>query len=261
LYKASSLDHSIYYQSIYYQKFSWVITTMSLLTLAIDVGASSIKSIILREDYTMASARSQIPTPHPATPDVIITVLLELITKQKNHDRLAIGFPSVVENGITRGAINLHPEWDGFNLAQALQANLEKPLLIANDADIQGYGAIAGKGVELAITLGTGFGSSLFLNGKLLPNLELGQHISIGTETYEDRLGQAALEEVGVEIWNARLLEAIASLYKLFNYDKLYIGGGNARLISLDLPSNVAIVSNDLGLIGGLALWRYNSNT
>jgi polyphosphate glucokinase len=256
LYKALSLDHSIYYQ-----KSSRVITAVNLLTLAIDVGASSIKSIILREDGTMASARSQIPTPHPATPDVIITALLELITKQKNYDRLAIGFPSVVENGITRGAINLHPDWNGFNLAQALQANLDKPLLIANDADVQGYGAIAGQGIELAITLGTGFGSSLFLNGKLLPNLELGQHIFIGNKTYEDMLGQAALEQVGVEIWNTRLLEAIASLYKLFNYDKLYIGGGNARLISLDLPSlpsNVAIVSNDLGLIGGLALWRYS---
>ena len=239
-------------------------TTMSLLTLAIDVGASSIKSIILREDLTATSARSQRPTPHPATPDVIMAALLDLIDTQANYDRLAIGFPSVVENGITRGAINLHSDWDGFNLAAALQSKLDKPLLIANDADVQGYGAIAGQGVELAITLGTGFGSSLFLNGKLLPNLELGQHIFIGNKTYEDMLGQVALEEVGVEIWNARLLEAIASLYKLFNYDKLYIGGGNSRLISLDLSSlssNVAIVSNDLGLIGGLALWRYNSNT
>ena len=238
---------------------------MNLLTLAIDVGGSSIKAIILREDRTAVSRRSQIPTPHPATPDVIMAAVLDLIATiengENNYDRIAIGFPSVVENGITRGAINLHPDWDGFNLSQALQSKLNKPLLIANDADVQGYGAIAGQGVELAITLGTGFGSSLFLNGKLLPNLELGQHIFIGTETYEDRLGQAALEEVGVEIWNARLLEAIGSLYKLFNYDKLYIGGGNARLISLDLPSNVAIVWYDLGLIGGLALWRYNSNT
>jgi len=93
-----------------------------------------------------------------------------------------------------------------------------------------------------------------------LPNLELGQHIFVGRETYEDRLGQAALDQIGVELWNVRLLEAIATLYKLFNYDKLYIGGGNARLISTDLPANVAIVSNDLGLIGGLALWRSSNS-
>ena len=230
---------------------------MSLLTLAIDVGGTNIKAIILRTDGTVASAKSLITTPHPATPDVIVRMLINLIAAQGSYDRISIGFPSVVENGVTRGAINLHPDWDGFALEQVLHNKLDKPIKIANDADVQGCGAIAGQGVELVITLGTGFGSSLFLNGKLLPNLELGQHIFSDRETYEDRLGQAALDRIGVEVWNVRLFEAIASLYKLFNYDRLYIGGGNARLISMSLPQNVAIVSNDLGLIGGLALWNY----
>ncbi len=233
---------------------------MSLLTLAIDVGGSSIKAIILQDDGVSVSARSLISTPQPATPDVIVATLTDLISRQGNYDRIAIGFPSVVENGVTRGAINLHPDWDGFPLAKVLQDKLGKPLRIANDADVQGCGAISGKGVELVVTLGTGFGSSLFLDGKLLPNLELGQHIFVGNETYEDRLGQSALDQIGMELWNIRLREAIASLYKLFNYDKLYIGGGNARLISGDLPANVTIVSNDLGLIGGLALWRSSNS-
>jgi polyphosphate glucokinase len=236
---------------------------VSLLTLAIDVGGSSIKAIILQDDCTFASVRSLIYTPHPATPDVIVATLIDLIAKQGECDRIAIGFPSVVEHGVTRGAINLHPDWDGFPLAEVLQNKLGKPLKIANDADVQGCGAIAGQGVELVITLGTGFGSSLFLDGKLLPNLELGQHIFCDRNTYEDLLGQAALEQVGIEVWNTRLLAAIATLYKLFNYDKLYIGGGNARLVTLALPPNlsdkVAIVSNDLGLIGGLALWQFSS--
>jgi polyphosphate glucokinase len=232
---------------------------MSLLTLAIDVGGSSIKAIILQDDGKAVSVRSLISTPHPATPDTIVATLIDLIAKQGECDRIAIGFPSVVEHGLTRGAINLHPDWDGFPLAEVLQNKLGKPLKIANDADVQGCGAIAGRGVELVITLGTGFGSSLFLDGKLLPNLELGQHIFCDRNTYEDLLGQAALEQVGIEVWNMRLLEAIATLYKLFNYDKLYIGGGNARLISVALPANVAIVSNDLGLIGGLALWQFSS--
>jgi polyphosphate glucokinase len=233
---------------------------VNLLTLAIDVGGSSIKAIILQDDGTAVSERSQIPTPHPATPEVVVAALLDLIAAQGTYDRLAIGFPSVVEHGITRGAINLHPDWDGFPLAQVLQDKLGKPLRIANDADVQGCGAIAGQGVELVITLGTGFGSSLFLNGQLLPNLELGQHIFQGNNTYEDCLGQAALDLIGVNSWNDKLAEAIASLYKLFNFDKIYLGGGNSRLVSVDLPPNlsnkVAIVSNDLGLIGGLALWR-----
>ena len=236
---------------------------MSLLTLAIDVGGSSIKAIILREDGTIFSERSQITTPHPATPDVVIIALLDLVATFTDYDRLAIGFPSVVENGVTRGAINLHPDWDGFPLAQVLHHKLGKPLQIANDADVQGCGAITGQGVEIVITLGTGFGSSLFLNGKLLPNLELGQHIFSERKTYEDLLGQAALEQIGTAVWNIRLSEAIASLYKLFNYDKIYIGGDNSRLVALDstnlspnLVNKVAIVSNDLGLIGGLALWK-----
>ncbi len=236
---------------------------MSSLTLAIDVGGSSIKAIILRDDGTKILERSHIPTPHPATPDVIIAALIDLISIYSEYDRIAIGFPSVVENGVTRGAINLHSDWDGFPLAEILCDKLSKPIRIANDADVQGCGAIAGSGVELLITLGTGLGSALFLDGKLLPNLEIGQHIWRDHDTYEDRLGQAALDRVGVEDWNARLLEAIASLYKLFNYDKLYIGGGNSRLVNIDLPENlfnkVAIVSNDLGLIGGLALWKYSA--
>jgi len=235
---------------------------VNLLTLAIDVGGSSIKAIILREDGTAASERSQIPTPHPATTEVVVAALLDLIAGQGTYDRLAIGFPSVVEHGVTRGAINLHTDWDGFPLVQVLQEKIEKPLRIANDADVQGCGAIAGQGVELVITLGTGFGSSLFLNGQLLPNLELGQHIFRGNDTYEDCLGQAALERIGVELWNIKLSEAIASLYKLFNFDKIYLGGGNSRLVKVELSPNlsnkVAIVSNDLGLIGGLALWRFS---
>ncbi len=231
---------------------------MSLLILAIDVGGSSIKAAILQEDTCTILARSQIPTPHPANPDAIIAALIDLISTMGDYDRLAIGFPSVVERGVTRGAINLHPDWDGFHLAEVLYNQVGKPIQVANDADVQGYGAIAGQGVELVITLGTGFGSSLFLNGKLLPNLELGQHIWCDRDTYEDLLGQSALERVGIQVWNMRLIEAIASVYKLFNYDKLYIGGGNARLISVELPQNVAIVSNDLGLIGGLSLWRSN---
>jgi polyphosphate glucokinase len=236
---------------------------VSLLTLAIDVGGSSIKAILLQDDGRAVSERSHIPTPHPATPDVIIPALGNLIAMHHQCDRVSIGFPSVVESGVTRGAINLHSDWDGFPLLQVLQSKFDKPIRIANDADVQGCGAIAGQGVELVITLGTGFGSSLFLNGKLLPNLELGQHIfdvneKGDRETYEDRLGQAALDRISIELWQTRLLEAIASLYKLFNYDKLYIGGGNARLVSIELPKNVAIVSNDLGLIGGLALWKYS---
>jgi predicted NBD/HSP70 family sugar kinase len=89
-------------------------------------------------------------------------------------------------------------------------------------------GAIVGKGVELVVTLGTGFGSALFVDGKLVPNLEMGHHEFRKEETYEQQLGRAALEKVGDSKWNRRLEKAIASLQSLFNYNYLYIGGGEA---------------------------------
>ena len=140
-------------------------------------------------------------------------------------------------------------------LASNLEKLLSKPVKVANDADIQGFGAIGGKGVELVITLGTGFGSALFVNGKLVPNLEMGHHPFRKKETYEEQLGRAAMEKHGAKKWNLRLQKAIAHLDHLFNYDSLYIGGGEAKQINFDLPSNAQIVPNVTGLLGGIRLW------
>ena len=140
--------------------------------------------------------------------------------------------------------------------SEALSKKLDKPVRVANDADVQGWGVIAGDGVELVITLGTGFGSALFLDGKLVPNLELAHHRFDKGLTYEEKLGDAARKKIGKKKWNRRLLKAIRTLEHAFNYDRLYIGGGNAKQIIMRLPSNTKIVENVAGLLGGLALWR-----
>lgn len=227
-----------------------------MLTLAVDVGGSGIKAMLLDAEGKPKTERSRIETPQPAKPEPVIAVIAELAKAQGEFDRVSVGFPGVVQHGITRGAINLDPDWHDFDLGTALLQLLGKPIRIANDADVQGLGAVAGRGVELTITLGTGFGSALFLDGKLVPNLELGQHEFYEGKTYEQRLGNAALEKAGQETWNKRLARAIASLAHLFNYDHLYIGGGNAKKITLQLPNNVTVVSNVSGLLGGIALWR-----
>src|SRR5437867_2714442 len=105
-------------------------------------------------------------------------------------------------------------------------------------------------------TLGTGFGSGLFVDGILVPNLELGHHPFQKGKTYEELLGDAVLKKVGKKKWNKRLVRAIRTLDLVFNYDLLYIGGGNAERVTVKLPENVKIVSNVAGLLGGLALWR-----
>jgi polyphosphate glucokinase len=229
------------------------------ITLAVDVGGSGIKAMLLNPEGVPISPKMRTDTPHPALPELVIAAIAQLSLKLVEHGeyaRVSVGFPGVVNQGVTRGAVNLGKFWQDFPLSSRLEQVLKKPVRVANDADVQGYGAVSGQGVELVITLGTGFGSALFLDGKLLPNLEMGQHIFRKDKTYEDFLGNAALEKVGEKEWNERLQNAIASLFLLFNYNHLYIGGGNAKKVTLELPENVKLVSNKLGLTGGMALWR-----
>jgi polyphosphate glucokinase len=224
-------------------------------TLAVDIGGSGIKVMVLDQAGTPLNDRDRLDTPQPAKPDAIIAVILNL-AKNKTFDRVSVGFPGVIKAGATMTAANLDPSWIGFNLAGALSDQLGKPVRVINDADMQGLGAISGQGVELVITLGTGVGSALFLNGTLVPNLELGHHEFRKGESYEEQLGRAALDSAGKKKWNERLQKAIASLEHLFNYDALYIGGGNTKYINFELPANSKIVPNISGLLGGIALWR-----
>jgi polyphosphate glucokinase len=229
-------------------------------TLAIDIGGSGVKAIVLDPSGKPITTRQRLATPQPPIPAAVLPVIDTIVASEikaaGDVERISVGFPGVVQRGITKNAMNLGPTWDGFNLLAELEKRYGKPVRIANDADVQGYGAMQGRGVELVITLGTGFGSALFVDGRLVPNLEMGQHTFRHNQSFEDELGQNALGQISYDIWNQRLLDAIHSLERLFNYDLLYIGGGNARLINVPLPANVSIVSNDLGLLGGIALWR-----
>lgn len=224
-------------------------------TLAVDIGGSGIKVMVLDEDGQPLTDRDRVETPHPAKPEPVIAAILDL-AKDTTFDRVSVGFPGVVKAGIIKTAVNLDPDWLEVDLADVLTHRLAKPVRVMNDADMQGLGAIAGHGVELVMTLGTGVGGALFLDGRLVPNLEPGHHEFRKGDTYEEQLGNAALEDIGKKKWNDRLGKAIAALEHLFNYDMLYIGGGNAKGITLDLPQNVKIVPNITGLLGGIALWR-----
>lgn len=228
----------------------------SIRTLTVDIGGSGIKVLVLDEAGKALTERSRVETPQPPKPDAVIDAIAQLASGQGEFHRVSVGFPGVVRGGVTQTAVNLDPDWVGFDLATMLSERLGKPVRVANDADVQGLGAISGKGVELVITLGTGFGSALFLDGKLVPNLEMGHHEFRKGETYEQQLGRAALDKAGEKKWNNRLEKAIASLEHLFNYDCLYIGGGEAKKVILQLPANVKVVPNVSGLLGGIALWR-----
>src|SRR5262245_7357772 len=225
-------------------------------TLAVDIGGTGIKTIVLDPSGKPLTERLRTDTPRPATPRAVLSAIAELAKEQGAFDRVSVGFPGVVRRGVTETAPNLHPSWIGVDLKAALVRTLGKPVRAANDADVQGFGVIRGHGVELLITLGTGFGSALFLDGRLVPNVQLAHHAGWTRKTYEEELGAKALEMAGKKKWNRRLLKAIRSLDQIFNYDRLYIGGGNAKKVEIALPPKVKLVSNMAGLYGGIALWK-----
>lgn len=225
-------------------------------TLAVDIGGSGIKVMVLDAEGTPQTERSRLETPQPPKPEPILEAIASLAGGQGEFDRVSVGFPGVVCQGVIKTAVNLDPSWMDFDLATTLKDRLGKSVRVANDADIQGLGAIAGNGVELVVTLGTGFGSSLFVDGILVPNLELGHHQFRKGETYEQQLGRSALDTIGTKRWNRRLEKAIVCLQNLFSLDYLYIGGGNTKKIIFELPPKVKIVPNVSGLLGGIALWR-----
>ncbi len=200
--------------------------------------------------------RVRIKTPEVPRPGPVVEVLEDLAKRCGEFERVSVGFPGVVVEGEIRTAVNLHPEWVGVNLAQELEKRLGKPTRVANDADIQGLAVIEGHGVEMVLTLGTGIGAALFTGGHLVPNLELGHHPFRKGKTYEECLGEASLERRGPAWWHRRLEEALDVLSYIFNYRMLYLGGGNAKKVSIELPPNVKTVPNIAGLLGGIALWR-----
>ena len=227
-------------------------TGRPLRTLAIDIGASGIKLAVINELGEPLTERVRTKTPQPAVPDAVISALVTLAEQQETFDRVSVGFPGVVRNGVSQNAPNLGEAWQDFNLARVLQDKLGRPVRVLNDADMQGFGAISGSGVELVLTLGTGVGSALFVGGTLVPNLEIGW----------DSLSNEALEQVGKKKWNKRLIKAINKLEALFHYDRLYLGGGNSQYVKVGkLPANVTVVSNLNGLVGGVALWRDTTET
>jgi polyphosphate glucokinase len=228
-----------------------------LKTLAIDVGGSRLKATVLDENGKMIADRVRIDTPKPCPPKVLLPALKRLVAELPAFDRVSVGFPGVIRKGKVLIAVNLGTEfWRGFDLDRALTKQFGKPAKVINDADMQGLAAIKGKGIELVITLGTGVGSGLFADGRLAPHLEIGHIPYRNGETFEEQLGNRAFEEVGKRRWNRRVMRAIKYWRVLTSFDRLYLGGGNAEQISFKLDPDVEIVSNELGMMGGIWLWK-----
>ena len=226
--------------------------------LTIDIGGSNIKATILNYDGTPVSDYVRMETPQPSTPAKVLERIQEVVKNLTGYDKISVGFPGYVKDGVVKTAPNLGTDyWENYDLQRTLGDMLHKPTKVVNDADLQGAGIVSGKGLEMMITLGTGCGTALLLDGKLLPHFEISHHPIKTDKDYDQYVGEKAYQTKGKEHWNERMKKVIAILKTVFNYDRLYISGGNAKNITFQLDDNITIVNNREGIKGGARLWRH----
>jgi polyphosphate glucokinase len=226
-----------------------------LRTLCIDIGGTGLKALVLDEKGHKLTERVRVETPRPATPEAVVAALLALVKPLAPFDRVSVGFPGVIVGGSTHTAPNLDKSWKNFELKESLERRLKRPVRVLNDAGVQGFGVIEGKGLEMVLTLGTGMGCALYIDGKYVPNLELAHHPFKDGKTYEEYVGAKALDKVGKKKWNKRVEEVLEQIDPIWNPRRIYIGGGNAKHLRLDLPPHVRVTDNVAGLLGGIRLW------
>jgi polyphosphate glucokinase len=228
-----------------------------LLTLVIDIGGTGTKSAVLDKRGQLVGDHVRVETPRPATPEALLELMESVTARHPAFDRVSIGFPGVVQDGETLTAPNLDAGWAGFDLARAVEARLARPTRVVNDAGMHGLAVIERSGTEVVVTLGTGMGFGLYIDGRYVPNVELGHHPLRKGMTYEQRVCDAELRRIGEERWKKRVGQAIDQIRHTFNFRVLYLGGGNARRFAQsELPADVVLIDNAIGLVGGIRLWE-----
>jgi polyphosphate glucokinase len=212
----------------------------------------------------LLAARFRLATPQPATPEAVITTIAEIVEKFNWRGPVGCGYPGVVKGGVTYTASNLANEWIGFNLAEALHARTSCDITALNDADAAGlaemrFGAGCGQnGVVLIVTLGTGIGTALFVNGNLVPNLELG-HIEMGGEDAEKQTSVAVREKAKLswKLWGKRVNRYLVTMEELLWPDLIIVGGGVSKnpekffpYLTTRSPVVPAKMRNQAGVVG-----------
>ena len=238
--------------------------------LGVDIGGSGIKGALV--DVTsgnLTRKRHRIATPQPSTPDAVAQTVAEISRHFRWTGPIGCTFPAIVKNGVVYSAANVDDSWIGVNGRKLLKKATGCPVRLLNDADAAGiaemkFGAGRGrKGVIFVITLGTGIGSALFVDGTLLPNTELGHmHLMCGAhgvvemENYaSDRARKA--EGLGWHEWSGRLNEVLVALEDLFSPDLFILGGGVSKkhrkflsLLSTQADVVPAQLLNEAGIVG-----------
>ncbi|GIH90580.1 polyphosphate--glucose phosphotransferase [Planobispora siamensis] len=233
--------------------------------LGIDIGGSGIKGApVDLEKGELAEERLRIPTPSPATPEAVAEVVGRIVEHFSWEGPVGITFPGVVLDGITMTAANMNQSWVGVDARGLFSEVTRQPVVVLNDADAAGLAEVAagaGKGeagVVLMLTFGTGIGSALFVDGRLVPNTELG-HLELRGKDAEKRASDAAREDhdLSWEEWAERVEEYLRHVEMLFSPSLIIIGGGVSKKADKFLPRISirtrivpAALRNEAGIVG-----------
>jgi polyphosphate glucokinase len=234
--------------------------------LGVDIGGSGVKAAPV--DTTtgeLIAERQKFDTPQPSTPEAVTEVVQKLVAAFSWTGPAGITFPGVVVGGVIRTAANLDHGWIDVDAGKAFGAASKLPVTVLNDADAAGiaevaFGAAKGvRGTVLLLTLGTGIGSALFIDGSLVPNTEFG-HIQIRGKEAEKRASEHAREEHDLSwgVWAGRVDEYLSHMEALLSPDLIIIGGGVSkkadkflpRLTGLHAKIVPAAMLNDAGIVG-----------
>ncbi|WP_428963442.1 ROK family protein [Micromonospora fluostatini] len=242
-------------------------------TLAIDCGGGGIKASVLDAAGTMRARPLRVPTPYPLPPALFVKTLVELGARLPTAERVTVGMPGMIRHGVVvatphyvtragpRSRVDpaLLAEWSGYDARAALADAFGVPALVLNDAEVHGAGVVAGTGCELVLTLGTGLGSALFDGGMLAPHLELSHAPVRWGTTYDTYVGEPERRRLGDGFWSRRIRQVVDGLRPVVRWDRLYLGGGNSRLIRPEqlarMGDDVVVVPNTAGIVGGVRAW------
>jgi polyphosphate glucokinase len=240
------------------------------IAIGVDVGGSGVKvAAVDVATGLLVGERRRVATPVPSTPAAVIKVIARLV-ERAGHEAgaescpVGVGVPSPVIDGVTKTAANIDAGWVGFDARGAMSAAIGRPVVVINDADAAGlaemrFGAGAGAaGTVFVLTLGTGLGSGMFVDGRLVPNTELG-HMEIRGRDAERRSASAARVRRGLswKAWAADLDEHLQAIDKLFWPNLIILGGGVSKnadrfvpYLTVRPPVVAATLRNDAGIVG-----------
>jgi len=236
-----------------------------VIVFGVDVGGSGVKGAPVDVDRgELVTKRTRIRTPRPSTPAAVAEVIAQIADRFGWDGPVGVALPSVVRGGVVETAANIDPSWIGTDAVELLSVRLGGPVTALNDADAAGlaevaFGSARGvSGVAICLTFGTGIGSAVFVDGRLVPNTELGHLEFHGGEAEAYAAGRLVEEdEMALEWWAARVGEYLRHLERLFWPEVFVLGGGISKrfdefagALQTRTPVVAARLRNKAGIVG-----------